>query len=70
MSHPLLDRKVIEQAPKIFLNATGNVFALFDEHLQDSGNVSYGVQVGLQRFFVKTAGILTIPAPFCPTSKG
>ena len=66
MSNPLLDRKVIEQAPKTFLNETGNVFAVFDEHLQDSGNISYGVQVGLQRFFVKTAGDPNDPRPFLP----
>ena len=28
----------------------------FDEHTQDSGNVSFGVRLGQERYFVKTAG--------------
>ena len=66
MSHPLLDTKVIEEAPGVYLNETGDVFALFDAQVQDSGNISYGVQVGQQRFFVKTAGDPHDPRPFLP----
>ena len=40
-----------------YLNDAGRVFAVFDERTQDSGNISYGVDVGGQRFFVKTAGL-------------
>jgi serine/threonine-protein kinase len=51
--HPLLGRDRIEDMPEAFLRAIGEVFAVFDE--QDSGNVSYGVEVG-ERWFVKCAG--------------
>jgi hypothetical protein len=37
-----------------FLRSIGDVFAVFDT--QDSGNVSYGVDVDGTRYFVKTAG--------------
>lgn len=39
-----------------FLRLQGEVFAVFDSTTQDSGNVSYGVRAGGERFFVKTAG--------------
>ena len=39
-----------------FLRTCGELFARFDEATQDSGNVSYGVDVSGRRFFVKTAG--------------
>ena len=39
-----------------FLGACGEVFARFDLETQDSGNISYGVDVGGRRFFVKTPG--------------
>lgn len=32
------------------------MFAVFDERTQDSGNISYGVEVDGKRYFVKTAG--------------
>ncbi len=66
MSHPLLDRRAIEQAPGEYLSEIGKVYSVFDAQVQDSGNVSYGVQVGLQRFFVKTAGDPHDPRPFLP----
>ena len=66
MSHPLLDRRVIEQAPGEYLSEIGKVYSVFDAQVQDSGNISYGVQVGLQRFFVKTAGDPNDPRPFLP----
>lgn len=37
-----------------FVAQHGDVFRVFDA--QDSGNVSYGVRVGEERFFIKTAG--------------
>ena len=39
-----------------FLRACGEVFARFGEETQDSGNISYGVDVAGRRFFVKTPG--------------
>ena len=52
----MLDDDVIDQAPDAYLASIGVVFAVFDEKTQDSGNVSYGVQIGEDRYFVKTAG--------------
>ena len=48
----------IDVPPRDYLNDAGRVFAVFDERTQDSGNISYGVDVGGQRFFVKTAGLV------------
>ena len=48
---------MIAQSPDDFLQSTGQVFAVFDERIQDSGNISYGVLAGARRFFVKTAGM-------------
>jgi serine/threonine protein kinase len=62
MSHPLLDVEQIEQPPAAFLNTVGTVFAVFDT--QDSGNLSYGVQAGPDRYFVKTAGHPDDPQPY------
>jgi serine/threonine-protein kinase len=56
MPHPLLSLSKIDQGPGNFLNAAGKVFAIFDERSQDSGNISYGVEIDGERFFVKTAG--------------
>ena len=39
-----------------FLHGAGHVFAVFDERTQDSGNISYGVEIDGWRYFVKTAG--------------
>ena len=64
MSHPLLDVEFTEQAPQAYLSGIGKVFSVFDELVQDSGNVSYGVQVDLRRFFVKSAGDSDDPRPF------
>jgi serine/threonine-protein kinase len=44
----------IDCAPEDHLEDAGAVFAVFDQ--QDSGNVSYGVEVDGGRYFVKTAG--------------
>ena len=67
--HPLLDVERIEQAPDIYLNAVGRVFAVFDERSQDSGNISYGVQTTQGRYFVKTAGYPDDPNPFLSHSE-
>ena len=42
--------------PPDFLGGLGRIFATFDARTQDSGNVSYGVEAGGDRWFVKTAG--------------
>jgi serine/threonine-protein kinase len=48
---------MIPQSPGDFLRSIGQVFAVFDDRTQDSGNISYGVLAGARRFFVKTAGM-------------
>ena len=40
-----------------WLQAIGNVFAVFDQN--DSGNISFGVARGSEKFFIKVAGIAT-----------
>ena len=67
--HPLLDVKRIEQTPDVYLNAVGNVFTVFDGRTQDSGNISYGVQIAEERYFVKTAGEPDDPNPFLSHSE-
>ena len=49
---------MITRSPGDFLRSTGQVFAVFDERTQDSGNISYGVLADDKKFFVKTAGML------------
>jgi hypothetical protein len=56
MTHPLTHLDRIEVAPDAYLAEVGEVFARFDERTQDSGNRSYGVAIGDDRYFVKTAG--------------
>ncbi len=56
MAHPLLDCARTDARPEPFLRAAGAIFAAFGPPAQDSGNRSYGVRVGSERFFVKTAG--------------
>jgi serine/threonine protein kinase len=46
----------INEQPEQYLRSVGTVFAEFGALTQDSGNVSYGVQIGAERYFVKTAG--------------
>ena len=53
-AHPLRDIERINGPPGPYLKAIGTIFATFGAATQDSGNVSYGVQVGDERFFVKT----------------
>jgi len=54
MNHPLLSPLTIDQPPDVYLPGIGDIFALFNT--QDSGNVSYGVTVQGERYFVKSAG--------------
>ena len=56
MIHSLFDIESIEQSPQSYLHSTGGVFTVFDERTQDSGNVSYGVCLDGERYFIKTAG--------------
>lgn len=51
----------IDEPPDSYLHQLGEVFQRFGA--QDSGNISYGVQVTGQRYFVKTAGDPTDPKP-------
>jgi serine/threonine protein kinase len=63
MRHPLIDRDGIDVQPNQYLRSVGTVFAEFGERTQDSGNVSYGVEVDGSRYFVKTAGDPDDPRP-------
>jgi serine/threonine-protein kinase len=63
VSNPLLDHAVIHEPPHQYLRSVGTVFAKFGAPTQDSGNVSYGVELAGQRYFVKTAGSPNDPRP-------
>ena len=63
MPHALIDREAIDEPPDQYLRSVGTVFAEFGERTQDSGNVSYGVEVAGDRYFVKTAGRPDDPRP-------
>jgi serine/threonine protein kinase len=54
----------IDDRPDVFVHQFGEVFARFGADTQDSGNVSYGVEVAGQRYFLKTAGDPADPEPF------
>jgi serine/threonine-protein kinase len=56
LSEPLLGPSRTELAPVEYLRSRGSFFAEFGALTQDSGNVSYGVEVEGRRYFVKTAG--------------
>jgi|SRR5262245_21609468 len=60
----LMDCDVINEQPEYYLRSVGTVFAEFGAPTQDSGNVSYGVQIGSERYFVKTAGRPEDQSPF------
>lgn len=67
--HPLLGVRQIAVHPAAYLAGHGEVFATWDHRTQGSGNVSYGVQVAGERFFVKTADddappVLGAPVPY------
>src|SRR5262245_22131549 len=63
MSEKLLDCDVVHVPPNQYLRSIGTIFAEFGEHTQDSGNVSYGIEVAGHRYFVKTAGAPDDPRP-------
>jgi len=42
----------------LWLKEMGNVFCVFDQ--QDSGNISFGIQNGEKKYFVKYAGAQTV----------
>lgn len=62
--HPFPSVERIQSDPEAFLSAAGEIFAVFDSRTQDSGNISYGVETGAGRFFVKTAGLTDDRKPF------
>jgi len=62
MPHPLLNITKIDTLPEAYLARIGDIFTTFSQ--QDSGNVAYGVNVGGERFFVKTAGAPDNPLPY------
>lgn len=51
-------------APSDYLSRLGQVFARFDARTQDSGNISFGLEAGGRRWFVKTAGDPDDPKPY------
>jgi serine/threonine-protein kinase len=64
MQNALLDHDVISESPAQFLRTLGTVFVEFGHLTQDSGNVSYGLQIGAERYFIKTAGQSDDTRPF------
>jgi serine/threonine protein kinase, bacterial len=54
----------IDVQPSSYLEHLGTIFARFAAGTQDSGNISYGVQTGDRRYFVKTAGDPADTAPY------
>ena len=68
MTTRLLKSTVTQDEPEDFLAQVGCIFARFDAQTQDSGNVSYGVEIEGSRFFVKTAGAPTVKS-FLPHNR-
>jgi len=64
MGRLLLDCTSIDIPADVYLRSVGEVFAEFGDLTQDSGNLSYGVQIEGERHFVKTAGRPEDPRPF------
>ena len=62
MNHPLLSINAIDDSPDSYLLSIGHLYARFNT--QDSGNISYGVEVNGIRYFVKTAGDPANPQPY------
>lgn len=56
----------IDQDPASYVRQCSTVLREFNHLSQDSGNVSWLVESGGQRLFVKTAGTTQIPAPGAP----
>jgi serine/threonine-protein kinase len=63
MTTPLLTTQSLSLPPDEHLAALGEVFACFDARTQDSGNISFGVRIGAERYFVKSAGRPDDPHP-------
>ena len=61
---PFEERTDLE--PAAYLAQAGAVFATFDARTQDSGNMSFGVELNGRRWFVKTAGDPADRASFLP----
>ena len=59
----LLETRHTDLSPESLVQQAGQVFTVFGSDTQDSGNVSYGVRAGDQRFFLKTAGAADAQAP-------
>ena len=62
----LLSVESIDQDPADYVRRQAVVVATFDHRTQDSGNVSWLVDAGGRRLFVKTAGRDAPPAPDGP----
>lgn len=62
----LLTVTTIGEDPLDYLRQQGTVVAEFGHRTQDSGNVSWLVDVANRRLFVKTAGVDSPPAPGAP----
>ena len=65
----LLTAAAIAEDPADFIRRHARVLTQFDHHTQDSGNVSWLVEAGAERLFVKTAGrdppaVAGAPAPY------
>ncbi len=58
--------KQTDLSPADYLSKAGVIFATFDARTQDSGNVSFGVEAGGRRWFVKTAGDPADSSSFLP----
>ena len=69
MRLPFPDTESTESDPLTLLESVGHVFATFDERTQDSGNVSYSVEVDGRRYFVKTAGLPEASQPYFDQSR-
>jgi serine/threonine-protein kinase len=62
----LLSEPSTTEAPEVYVRRSGRVVAEFGDLTQDSGNVSWLVDVGDRRVFVKTAGSDAPPRPGAP----
>ncbi len=63
-SHPLLEVATITGPIPRYLARIGGIVRTFDAQTQDSGNVSYVVEVYGERYFVKTAGDPAATTPY------
>jgi len=56
--------QAIEDQPADWLRTIGTIFTRFGTDMQDSGNISYGVQTADSKYFVKTAGDPSDTSPY------